>query len=319
MLGSNESGYSGDIPNQRGKFILIPKKALSLFPPLSERRLNDQSPVICYTLSGARIAVNFVYHNAKFFQHLGLNRDHNEFRLYRNVSLDGELRLDRYVVIGFVQTDTMGEYKLFSIAPGEENYEHWKSIAKSKSLHKIENLPPIRPLTDIMALQQNSSNIIVNSEEIFSSIATIAAKQRRQQPGLEDDPASVLATLIKSQKDYSDYLRQAYGGKCALRDAPLIRGSFLGLDATHIQPHTHKGPLLPTNGLLLSKDLHHAFEKGAFCLDDNNKVVIHPKVPTNSGLKNFAGKIVCPIPEYEIFKPFSGYVRYHKSNFYDQY
>ena len=115
LLGSNESGYSGDKPNKRGKFILIPKKALSLFPLLSERRLNDQSPVICYTLSGARIAVNFVYHNAKFFPHLGLERDHNEFRLYRNVSLDDELRLDRYVVMGFIQTETMGEYKVFSI------------------------------------------------------------------------------------------------------------------------------------------------------------------------------------------------------------
>jgi len=160
---------------------------------------------------------------------------------------------------------------------------------------------------------------ISNQDEIFESIASLAIKQRQQQPGLEGDPASMLATLIKSQKDFSNYLRQAFGGKCALRGVPLINNSYTGLDAAHIQPHSHGGPLLPTNGILLSKDLHHAFESGAFTLDAKNQVLINPGVPKNSSLKLFEGHLVAPEPDFEIFKPYSGYISYHTENLYNRY
>jgi len=319
LLKSQESGYSGDKPDQRGKYILIPQKALSLFPPLSKQRLNDQSAIICDTLSGASIAVNLVYHNAKFFEHLGLIRDHNEVRLYRNSALDKQLNLDRYVVVGFLHDKKAGRYKAFSITPQDKNYEVWKKIAAAQKLHELKELPTISPLSDVLNQKESKVESIINQKEIFNTVANNATKQRKQQPGLADDPALVLSTLIKSQKDYSNYLRQIYGGKCALRGTALINKSFLGLDAAHIQPDKHKGPLLPTNGMLLSKDLHHALEMGAFTLDENNKVLVHPKIPTGSNLKEFAGNIVCPIPEFEIFKPFSGYVKYHKSTFYDHY
>ena len=319
LLKSQESGYSGDRPDQRGKYVLIPKNSLAAFPPLSEQRLNDQAPVICNTLSGSSIAVNLVYHNAKFFKHLGLTRGHNEARLYRNTSLDDELNLDRDVVIGFVAKENIGEYKVFSVTPDHKNYDLWKKIASSAGLYDSQSLPNESPLSDILSQKDNHDSEIVNPKEIFNSIANVATKQRRQQPSLEGDPASVLATLIKSQKDYSDYLRQAYGGKCALRGTPLIEGSFLGLDAAHIQPHTHGGPLLPTNGILLSKDLHHAFERGAFTLDRESRVCVNPKVTDHSSLKAFQGKLISPEPDFAVFKPYVGYVEYHKANLYNRY
>jgi len=319
LLKSQESGYSGDKPDQRGKYVLIPRNSLSVFPPLSQQRLNDQAPVICNTSSGSSIAVNLVYHNAKFFAHLGLERGHNEVRLYRNSALDDELKLDRGVVIGLVAKENLGEYKVFSVTPEHKNYDIWKEIASSQGVYDSRKLPQINPLSDALKQTDPKKGGIVNQREIFDSVAGIATKQRTQQPGLVDDPASVLATLIRSQKDYSDYLRQAYGGKCALRGMSLVHDSFLGLDAAHIQPHAHGGPLLPTNGILLSKDLHHAFEKGAFTLDMSSRVRVNSKVADQSFLKTFEGKLVSPEPDFAIFKPFSGYVEYHTKNLYDRY
>ena len=319
VLKSQESGYSGNKPNQRGKYILIPKNSLSAFPPLSERRLNDYSPVICNTLSGNSIAVNLVYHNAKFFEHLGLKRDHNEVRLYRNSSLDDELNLDRGVVVGFLAKENLGEYIVFSVTRDHADYATWVKIASKQGVYETQSLPQIRPLTDILSQPRRNQREIINRSEIFGSLADIATKQRKQQPGLDDDPAKVLAPLIKSQKDYSDYLRQVYGGKCALRGAALIHDSYIGLDAAHIQPHSHGGPLLPTNGILLSKDLHHAFEKGAFTLDADCKVRVNPNVKNNSELKQFEGKLISPKPEFFVYKPYIGYVEYHRTQMFDNY
>ena len=67
ILESNESGYSGDKPNQRGKFILVPKKCLRAFPPLSESILNSQSTIKCLLPNSNLVGLNIVYHNAKFF------------------------------------------------------------------------------------------------------------------------------------------------------------------------------------------------------------------------------------------------------------
>ncbi len=319
LLRSQESGYSGDKPNQRGKYVLIPGFGLEAFPPLSRLRLNDQTPIVCEMLTGESIAVNVVYHNAKFFSHLGLTRAHNEVRIYRNVNIDEALNLDRHVVIGFIKTETMGHFKVFSIEPHDANYPTWAALAKQNRLFDSTELPQVGPLSDFSNQGYAANSVVSNQDEIFGSIASLAIKQRQQQPGLEGDPASMLATLIKSQKDFSNYLRQAYGGKCALRGTPLISNKFTGLDAAHIQPHSHGGPLLPTNGILLSKDLHHVFESGAFTLDEGNQVLINPAVPADSSLRLFAGKLIAPEPEFEIFKPYTGYINYHTDNLYARY
>lgn len=321
ILGSQESGYSGDKPRQRGPYILIPKPSRPLFPRLSEMRRNDQSPIICNTVSGTKIAVNLVYNNTKFFPDLGLSRMHDEYRLYWNSTFATELNLDREVILGLIWMKDIGEYKAFSVSPDHKNYQIWKEIADKNVLHSESKLPKISPFIEIMNLRfrRNKDADVKNQKEIFDSVASIATKQRQQQPGLEGDPASVLSSLIKSQKDYSDYLRQAYGGKCAIRGVPLINESFVGLDAAHIQPHTRGGPLLPTNGILLSKDLHHAFEGGAFTLDGERKVIVNPKVPRESNLHQFTGIQVKPETDFEIFQPFAGYIDYHRTHFYDRY
>ena len=74
-------------------------------------------------------------------------------------------------------------------------------------------------------------------------------------------------------------------------------------------------PLLPTNGILLSRDLHHAFENYAFSLDENNRVIISKSVHKDSELRNFVGNKVSPII-HETYKPYDDYVKFHRDAFY---
>ena len=142
-LGSNESGYSGDIPNQRGKFILIPKSEYDFFPPHSTAYLNDMTIVNFITPQGFVIPRKYDWHNAKF--HLStrsdLNRDHDEKRLYRSNSLDNALQLDRNVFF-ICAKHADGEYCCFAIRKNDALYGYLSSNydrAQVTSDKKIED------------------------------------------------------------------------------------------------------------------------------------------------------------------------------------
>ena len=92
-----------------------------------------------------------------------------------------------------------------------------------------------------------------------------------------------------------------------------------GLDAAHIKPDQHGGPLLPTNGILLSKDLHHAFEAGAFSLDSENKVIVNSLVSKESEVQKFAGVEIKPQDKFSLFGPFSSYVNHHRERLFREF
>lgn len=48
----------------------------------------------------------------------------------------------------------------------------------------------------------------------------------------------------------------------------------MNLEAAHIWPRSHKGLYLPSNGIALCRDMHWAFDKGMFTVDDNLTVNI---------------------------------------------
>ena len=88
ILGSQESGYSGNTPNQRGKYILIPTEAWVAFPDLSEAVRNSFSGLRIYTSKDSVLGVLYVWHNTKLLPDPALLRQHNERRIYRTAALD---------------------------------------------------------------------------------------------------------------------------------------------------------------------------------------------------------------------------------------
>lgn len=312
-LGSNESGYSGDKPDQRGKFILIPNNALSTFPPLSNSTLNDNTIMRFRLLSGEEIATNIVYHNAKFFpDHF---RKHNEVRLYRNSALDNALKLDRDVIVVILQLD-LHLYSIASIQPDDKNYSIFENY-HCKNLHDLENLKNIQLIQDLQRLKNCSSGSIANEREVIEFASKSYKQARAQQPAAEGDPGVIFSALINNQDKFKDFVRQAYDNKCALRGTSLVRNNAIGCEAAHIQPASHNGPLLPTNGILLSADLHKCFDGGLITLSDQGRVIVSKKIPKESEIHSFDGKLITPSAGWEIYRPYSKYCDYNRTNVFE--
>ncbi|MGF1900369.1 HNH endonuclease [Aliivibrio sifiae] len=317
-LQSQESGYSGDKPNQRGKYILIPKGALSLFPVLSKEILNDTKIIKSTFLNGHSVGLNLVYNNAKYFP--CMKRKHNEVRLYRNVFLDGDLNLDRNIIFIAVKLDD-GEYAFDSILPNDSEYDLFDKLSsecmEKGLLHsseitetsRINSLFTIKSEADIL----NNDDIIKATNKIFNKTEKEYKKARVQQPAMVGDKAAIFSSLIKSQNDFAKYLRLIYDNKCAIRGTSLITDNHAGLDAAHIQADTHGGPLLPSNGLLLSSDLHKCFDQGYLGLSNDNRVVIRSDVPKTSELYKYEGVVIKPIEGYEMCAPFHAYSEFHRN------
>lgn len=311
ILRSQESGYSGDKPDQRGKYILVPQAAYSVFPVLSKTVLNDSKVLKVSTKSGASIGLNIVYHNAKYFPSL-LARDHNEVRIYRNVPLDNDLSLDRNVVVIMLQNEQK-EFAFDSITPAENDYDLWCDIARaSQGTYELDSLKDQSRIRDLIKSTNDNKEDIVNSLDVIKDSVSRYKKSRVQQPSIDGDPSAILSSLIKSQADFAKYLRDMYDNKCAIRQVGLIEGQSAGLDAAHILAHMHGGPLLPSNGILLSSDLHQCFDRGFFGLTEENKVIIRSDVPKTSELYRYDGLIIKPSSDYEIFAPYHQYSAAHR-------
>ena len=96
---------------------------------------------------------------------------------------------------------------------------------------------------------------------------------------------------MKNQDKFKDFVRQAYDNKCALRGTSLVRNDAIGCEAAHIQPASHNGPLLPTNGILLSADLHKCFDGGLITLSDQGRVIVSKKIAQESLIREKIKKI----------------------------
>jgi predicted restriction endonuclease len=311
-LGNNESGYTGDVPEQRGKFILIPKHALQMFPALSSSMLNDQAIMRFRLLSGEEIGANIVYHNAKFFP--SHQRDHNEVRLYRNNDLDRSLNLDRNVIVVIVELNAH-LYGIAAVQPHEPDYSEFEQL-ENRSLQNTDDLRTVRRIRDIEGLRENSSAEISNETEVIQ-VAIERSATRVQQSAAEGDPGIIFLPLINSQQKFAEFVRNAYDNKCALRGISLVTNHHIGCDAAHVKAAEHNGPLLPTNGLLLSADLHKCFDGGLMSLTDDGIVIVSGNVPSNSELHSYAGKVITPTAGWGAFKPYKEYCQHHRAHVYE--
>lgn len=113
---------------------------------------------------------------------------------------------------------------------------------------------------------------------------------------------------------FRDFTMVAYNGKCAVTGNVVKYGKFLNLEAAHIKPKSHGGFFLPSNGIALSRDIHWAFDKGFFTLNDNYTLLVHPDIESDF-LKSYeAGSIF--IPEDDFLKPSLDSIQYHRENVY---
>ena len=323
LLGQ-ESGYSGERPNVRGKYILIPKTMWEYFPTLSQGTRNSFCSIRIKQPNESWLGVIYVWNNTKYFPEVG-GRDHDERRLYRNTSLDKSLSLDRNVILALAKSKwSETDFYANSATPNDSEYLNLQRLlgnetALSVEMDLLSSAAPIFSKVLINEIDKDKGVVydedtsVENSEEIFNDVKKRYLEYLGPRVDIDGDPLIALMSSFKTQGDFSLAVRKIYKGKCALRESFIYKEHPIGLEAAHVHAKTNGGNFLPSNGILLSTDLHRAFDEGIWTLDNELRVVIHEKIQDGLLLDFNRKKIV--IPEENIaFKPFEGYLKWHREN-----
>lgn len=94
---SQESGYSGGKPNQRGSYISIPKKAWFYFPTFKDKILNPKEYVTLKINEFEYFTLEFVWHNSSLIsENLSEKKNkNNERRIYTSKEFKSSTLIDK--------------------------------------------------------------------------------------------------------------------------------------------------------------------------------------------------------------------------------
>lgn len=319
-LGSQEMGSPKMFPDgstkyARGRYIYISKDHDDFFPHLSELVLNDKAFIkLSMPFSAECIYATFGYHNSKHIDgalghEYGMGR--NEMRIYLNNQLDNEKQYfhpGEIVVFDKVEDDGGYIYMVSVYATHQPEYarlEHYIDARKGFGLVD-ERLPFI-----------NRRQVSQTTAEISGNVATaiIEGQAGVLSDNQRDDEIALGAGLFNSNT-FHDFVMQAYGYKCAITNQAIFCNNLLNLEAAHIKPRAHNGLYLPCNGIAMSRDMHFAFDKGFFTIDENYKIVIHPDVLRTDSYINMYNGHELHLPQVDYFKPNQNYLQYHRDTIY---
>lgn len=85
-----------------------------------------------------------------------------------------------------------------------------------------------------------------------------------------------------------------------------------------IKPQAHQGTFLPCNGIAMSRDMHFAFDKGFFTIDDNYNVVVSEEMKDNWFYKEYNGKRIF-IPTEQFYRLNLTYLKHHRENVFNTF
>lgn len=319
-LGSQEMGSprvnpDGTVQYARGRYIYISKDHDDFFPHLSEVVLNDKAFLkMSMPFSEDCIYATFGYHNSLNIQDaLGheFGKGRNEMRIYLNNQLDNGKQYfhpGEILVIEKVPHEESFVYMVSIFARHQPEYENLLPLINAHKGFGIvdEELPYIRQ-------RQISETTAAISDNVASAI--IAGQESVARDNESADEVALGAGLFNSST-FHDFVMQAYNYKCAVTNQAIFCNNLLNLEAAHIKPRAHNGLFLPCNGIAMSRDMHFAFDKGFFTIDEQYKVLVHPDVlRTDSYINVYNGQDL-RLPQIDYFKPNQNYLEYHRENIY---
>lgn len=327
-LGHQELGSVKNGKAQRGRYIYISKdeNVLDMFPPLSKTVTNDSSiiPIIpLYQEVAKKIYCNFIYHNDKYNVSGGTR---NEYRIYSNSALEENQLLfqpDDILIFRVEKASSIqkgiSETNLPEYAVEESNvFFLYRCNDKSSELYRV-----CGKLIEESRIRGKGHAIYEGTfPEIEKEIEELCDKKLDEIDTVIEETVTAkaqsgdieeMASLFNSVS-FRDFVMTGYKNRCAITGNVIRYGSFMNLEAAHIWPKSHKGLYLPSNGIALCRDMHWAFDKGMFTVDDNLKVIVHPEVESDY-LKQYNNKTLY-IPENAFFRPDINNLRYHQTHIY---
>lgn len=107
---------------------------------------------------------------------------------------------------------------------------------------------------------------------------------------------------------------EAYHRRCAITGEKTLPV----LEAAHIQPYSHNGPHLISNGLLLRRGMHTLFDRGYLTINDELRIEVSKRIKEDygNGKEYYAyhGKSLLQTPSHQEERPSSDYLRWHNEN-----
>ena len=298
----------------RGRYLFISKspEVLSLFPPLSETTKNDFAAIQIIPLFSKevkKVYCQFVYHNDQFHGSTAA-RPRNEYRLYSCKKLEGDdwrFKAGDYIVLRKVDDANInpGLY-LDHVTPDRRSlYKLCEKIVNSSSLpgaHALyfKDIKAFERKVDI--IKQGTPTIAID-DKVLDATSSV--------------PSHSVETLFTSQEMFRDFLLVGYEAKCGITRQVISYKSFYNLEAAHLRPKAHKGLFVPSNGVLLSRDLHWAFDKGFFSFTNDMRVLVHPKIQSEF-LKKLNG-VKLFLPKDPFFRPSLKNVKWHRAKIYGMF
>ena len=299
-LNAQELGYRGGRVREAGRYILISKelqRATNFFPNFGENDVEPSVSVGCVNnANNILVYCEYIWHNGS--AHRG-----KDLRLYLNENIDplnSFFNKDDYLVI--LKFDSNGEdlFRMFRFNPADNEY------------NTIDNL--VSSLPDNQKGRgahwwTNEMNFI--DQRSINTIRTIVSERtiNRINPRIGNPVENT-----HTPDEFKKLIRRLYNLKCAISGSSINYSHYTNLQAAHIKPvlNPHNGPHRLDNGILLNLDLHHAFDRGYFTINDNYKIKVHEKL-INSSLKQFDNQLIS-LPVDENIKPSLDYIRYHREN-----
>jgi hypothetical protein len=257
-----------------------------------------------------------VYYNSKLSE--GKPNGRNEYRIYLNAELDpyGECyQLEDIVVIyktTISETDIYYKLYHFRALRKDREYQKIEQLLKKYSSGKSEGSHALIPISELD---------FIKPDELCVEGARIIPESIREN-ALEDLYQLIPEDQMKEEFIFTRHIREGsfrelitffYEYKCAVTETVINYKELYNLEAAHIIPDSHRGPSHPKNGLALNRDMHWAFDKGFFTINDDYKVVVHEKVRSVPLLSSIHGKGLY-LPRDERARPSLVSLDYHRKN-----
>jgi len=296
-LNAHELGYRNGVSREAGRFLYITKDTTSFFPTLSPTIPHDSINVIINGISCA-----YTYHNSK---HSSADpfETRDEHRIYVNRSLQAVIPFSPHDIIILEEIST-ANFNLHYIQTTDPYYPAAVAIlntsprktAKLVSPTSISGIiPGITGLSTALPLPLSSLTPIIPSPIPPQTTPTGSSGTRTRS---FDIPSStelndafagtvqetrVMRTISETESIARDrifrkVLLYLYEYNCAVTEKNINFGGFSNLEAAHIIPKEHGGGDHPTNGIVLNRDLHWAFDKGFFTIDDSYRINVHEEL-----------------------------------------
>lgn len=289
-LYSNELGWRSGKPNKAGKFLLVSKKEeiVDFFPNHKTDEI-DPSMSLGIIVHDMKRLVNaeYIFHNNKKTAHRGKDR-----RIYLNEEIDPDglyFQPGHYIVFFKYLDEIDKEIKfiLYRFTPEHKEYEKLEKITQQRNHLTFNNL-------DFIQTFDKSYNEATISKKTQTRITSRLARN--------------IHDIYSNQQEFRFAIRTIYNDKCCIIGDSISTGEAINCEAAHIKPFSSGGNHAANNGLLLSRDLHWAFDKGCFTIDQGYEIKVHNKM-MNGSLREYNGKKI-KLPSRE-FWPSVKNITYH--------